>query len=101
LLATRADDEWLLGKGTVWTLTLEPGGNIADVEHQVPVVGSLPRARAGRGAAPARPVGGGCQGWVAAGFGVVVWPVMEPMAELMASPTLTTELFQRPPAATL
>jgi len=34
--SARADDEWLLSKGTVWTLTLGAAGRIVEVAHLVP-----------------------------------------------------------------
>jgi 8-oxo-dGTP diphosphatase len=31
-----SDDDWLLAKGTFWTLTTGPGGRILAVDHRVP-----------------------------------------------------------------
>jgi 8-oxo-dGTP diphosphatase len=36
LSSAHLDDDWLLGKGTAWTLTFDPQGKLAAVTHQVP-----------------------------------------------------------------
>ncbi|HEV7757445.1 MAG TPA: histidine phosphatase family protein [Acidimicrobiales bacterium] len=36
LSAAHLDDDWLLGKGTAWTLTFDAAGKLAAVTHQVP-----------------------------------------------------------------
>jgi phosphohistidine phosphatase SixA len=36
IVARYDDDEWLLGKGTAWTLTVDPTGTVVALEHVAP-----------------------------------------------------------------